>query len=360
MHPFFDSPRQTLLILSGWLLLAAGLSFLLSLATGSVPVYALALFFPLHGLFLLFILPNYYVCRGLPLGETGAGTILASHLLTLLVVTGMWYLLGQLHVRLLGNLNSAVDWRALFSAAWYINLVVVLIEFAIMTLLHYLYFALEKSRRLEQTALEQKLLLSQAELQTLRATVHPHFLFNSLNTLSNVALLAPEKAHRFCLLLADFLRYSIAYSRRQDASLASELEHIQNYLGIERERFGERLEADFDVDESVYNAVVPPMLLFPLVENAVKHGIDSCIEGGRVSINISTNNGSLVISVSNPVDPLGIKNRGTGHGLKSVEYRLKNRFGEQARMVRESAEGLFTVRLYLPYQPSAEQESPDQ
>ena len=140
----------------------------------------------------------------------------------------------------------------------------------------------------------------------------------------------------------------MAYSKKSEATLADEIEHVQNYLGIERERFGDRLESTFEIDGELLNAQVPPLMLFPIVENAIKHGIDSRIEGGELKLNVRRNGNTLVIVVENPVDELGRKLKGTGHGLTAVEQRLKNRYGENARLKKDAEPGKFTVSLYMP------------
>lgn len=336
-----------------WSVLTFSISSLISIVTESALLDCLILFTPLYFLCLVFILPNYYVCAGLPLQESSWPTLLGTQALTLAVIVGMWVLSGEGYLLLLNAMMpQSAQWSSLFRASLPINITIVVIQFEVIMLIHYLYFAMEKSRTLEQAALKQKLLISQAELQTLKATVHPHFLFNSLNTLSNIALSAPEKAHRFCLLIAGFLRYSVAYSKKSSASLSDELEHIQNYLGIERERFGDRLETEFEIDEKIRMVSVPPLILFPIVENAIKHGIDSCLEGGTLRILARQNESSLVIEVTNPVDELGRKLKGTGHGLFSVEQRLKTKYGSKAALKTNRSAGQFSVQLYLPITPS--------
>ena len=103
-----------------------------------------------------------------------------------------------------------------------------------------------------------------------------------------------------------------------------ELEHVQNYLGIERERFGNRLQTRFTIDDGLRETSVPPLILFPVVENAIKHGIDSCLEGGTLEMLVRAKDNIVIIEVTNPVDELGRKQKGTGHGLSSVERRLRN------------------------------------
>jgi sensor histidine kinase YesM len=348
MHPFFNTFNRVLLLLIGWLLLTFGICALVSFTTGAELIDALTLLTPLYILSLVLILPNYYVCRGLPLGQTWWVILISSHLFVLFLITGMWVVIGEALAGILDSMVTVPRFESLWGQSLYTNVAIVAMQFEVIILLHYLYFALEKSSELEQAALKQKLLISQAELQTLKATVHPHFLFNSLNTLSNIALSAPEKAHRFCLLIAEFLRYSVAYSKRETATLADELEHVQNYLGIERERFGERLKTSFSIDENLRDATVPPLILFPVVENAIKHGIDSCIEGGTVEIVVRQTKDSIVFEVTNPVDELGRKLKGTGHGLASVGQRLKNRYGDKALLKTERKDGFYSTRLILP------------
>lgn len=354
MHPFFNSTSKVLILLAGWLLLSGGIGGLISVSAGASIADCLILFVPLYFLCLIFILPNYYVCRGLPLRQTNWVTLLSSQALTLIVVVSMWVIAGRAYAALLDSDLEVARWYPLFEQSFTINLAIVVLQFEIVVLIHYLFFAMEKTRDLEKAALQQKLLISQAELQTLKATVHPHFLFNSLNTLSNIALSAPEQAHRFCLLIAEFLRYSVAYSKKSSATLSEELEHIQNYLGIERERFGDRLQTEFNIEEGTREQLVPPLILFPVVENAIKHGVDSCIEGGLVSVATRQNAGMLIIEITNPVDELGRKLKGTGHGLASVQQRLKNSYGETALLKTSRQEGQFTAQIYLPVdQPGA-------
>ena len=331
-----------------WAALGAGICMLLSATTSALLRDCLLLFIPLHFVWLLLMLPNYYICRGLPLNQTAPLRLLGSQVFNLLVILAMWVIAGEAYAGLLDSVYQQPRWRSLFEEGLTVNLAFVVIQFGALVLVHYLYFAMEKTRDMERAALQQKLLISQAELQALKATVHPHFLFNSLNTLANIALTSSDKAHRFCLLIAEFLRYSITYSDNSTATLGEELEHVQNYLGIERERFGERIETRFDIDDSLLDTIVPPLILFPVIENAVKHGIDSRLEGGMVSIVARRGEDTLIIEVSNPVDELGRKLKGAGHGLSSLEQRLKNLYRGQARLktVRES--GQFTVGIWIP------------
>ncbi len=352
MHPFFNSTNRILGLLAGWFLHTLLICGLISITYAVNMTDVLILFAPLYFLCLLLILPNYYICRGLPLEQTPWLMLAGSQTLTLIAVVTIWSLAGQGYaVFLNGALDDVTEpsrFIELFDVSQLLNVTIVTIQYEIIVLIHYLFFAMEKARDFERAASQQKLLISEAELQTLKATVHPHFLFNSLNTLANIALSSPEKAHRFCLLIADFLRYSVAYSKKSSVTLNDELEHVQNYLGIERERFGDRLQTSFEVDDALREISVPPLILFPVVENAIKHGIDSCLEGGTLELVARSHDQMAIIEVSNPVDELGRKLKGTGHGLLSVERRLRNLYGEAALLKTTREKGRFRVQIYLP------------
>lgn len=348
MHPFFNSTNRILGLLAGWLLLTFLVCGLISITYAAAMADAVLLFTPLYFLCLILILPNYYICRGLPLGQTPWLLLLGSQALTLLAVAGIWLFVGRAYSVFLDGMVEPARFVTLFDTSQLMSLTIVAIQYESIVFVHYLFFAIEKTRDLEQAALQQKLLISEAELQTLKATVHPHFLFNSLNTLANISLSSPEQAHRFCLLIADFLRYSVAYSKKSSVTLNDELEHVQNYLGIERERFGDRLQTSFEIDPALSDIKVPPLILFPVVENAIKHGIDSCLEGGTLELRARAHDHMVVIEVINPVDELGRKLKGAGHGLTSVERRLRNLYGEKALLKTFREKGRFKVQIYIP------------
>src|SRR5262249_49528922 len=140
------------------------------------------------------------------------------------------------------------------------------------------------ARDLERTALEAKVQTRDAELRALRAQINPHFLFNGLNAVASLAGSDPMRARQMCVMLADFLRRSLALGGRAEVTLAEELELAERYLEIERVRFGSRLEVALDVEPETLHCMVPALVLQPLVENAVTHGIAQSLEGGAVRI----------------------------------------------------------------------------
>ena len=136
------------------------------------------------------------------------------------------------------------------------------------------------SQAAERRALQFEIASREAELRALRAQIHPHFLFNSLNSINALIAARPEEARRLCVRLGDFLRRSLTFGSREAIPLAEELDLAEQLLSIEKVRFGERLSHAIVADEAARACTVPPLLLQPLVENAVTHGIAQLLEGG--------------------------------------------------------------------------------
>ncbi len=156
-----------------------------------------------------------------------------------------------------------------------------------------------------------------------------------------------------CYLMAGFFRKSLGLGRRDSIPLAEEIYLAETFLAIEEVRFGDRLRASFDVAEDALALGVPPLLLQPLVENAVHHGVAHLIEGGEVRVRARRRDEWLELAVENPCDPDRPSSRGAGVGLANVRARLEALFGHRVRVDVEGGPDRFRVALLLPAQPVA-------
>lgn len=214
--------------------------------------------------------------------------------------------------------------------------------------LHYVLAALEQRQASERTEQELRVLAREAELKALRAQLNPHFLFNSLNSISALTTLDPGRAREMCVLLSDFLRKSLRLGERASVTLAEELDLARNYLAIEQIRFGARLSVIWEVDEALKPVEVPTLLLQPLVENAIKHGIAQVTEGGLLRIAVAAHGPYAEVTVENPVDSEADPPVGLGLGLQQVKQRLQGRFAHHTYFQTRIQEGLHTVVLGIP------------
>jgi LytS/YehU family sensor histidine kinase len=166
-------------------------------------------------------------------------------------------------------------------------------------------------------------LVKEAELNALKSQINPHFLFNSLNSISSLTMTSPEKAQEMVIKLSDFLRYSLSHDKNETTTLRRELENTERYLDIEKVRFGRRLRYQSNVPESCLDARLPNMILQPLFENAIKHGVYNSTEEVLVELRCAPNEDFLELHISNDFDPEATRPKGEGIGLKNIKNRLE-------------------------------------
>jgi len=197
-----------------------------------------------------------------------------------------------------------------------------------MSMLSLLWYALQEQNEIQyrKTAAEQ--MLKDAELYKLRHQLQPHFLFNSLNSISALTMVDAEKARTMIQQLSDFLRGTLKRDEVQFITLQEELQHLQLYLDIEKVRFGHRLEVKVDYTEASAEKKLPALLLQPAVENAIKFGLYNTLDETEIVITATATDNMLVVRISNPYDEEDLQAAiGTGFGLASIRRRLYLLFG---------------------------------
>jgi sensor histidine kinase YesM len=323
------------------------------LARGSHPLTlgaAAGLAVPLAIVALVLLIPVRYVCQALPLGRASLSRLLVTHGLGALVLSSAWVSLGAGLARFVASMGPETEPG--LSVRYHEHAPGLLAGGALLYLLsaffHYMLLAVEASRRAEKQSLEMAVLAREAEIKALKAQVHPHFLFNSLNSISSLTTSNPAQAREMCILLAEFFRRSLALGDRASVSLEEELAVARSYLAIEGLRFGKRLAVLEAIDEASKACFLPPLLLQPLVENAIRHGIATRVEGGVVRLTAQSDGRTLRLQVENPFDPESPARPGVGLGLSNVRKRLLVRYGEAAHVDAERAEDHFRVTLLLP------------
>ncbi len=202
---------------------------------------------------------------------------------------------------------------------------------------------------------ERELAEARARASALQARIRPHFLFNSMNTIANLTRADPALAEQVVEDLSDLFRASLADGRRL-ATLGDELEMARGYLRIEAQRLGKRLRVRWDLPEDLpLHARMPSLLLQPLLENAVYHGIEPALEGGEILISVRARRGLLNISVANTLPPeAGSERPGNRMAQRNVADRLQAFFGEQAGMRIGEVDGRYQVRVHFPVREEAE------
>jgi len=191
--------------------------------------------------------------------------------------------------------------------------------------------------------------LAEARLQALQARIRPHFLFNSINAVLSLIRQDPRRAERALEDMADLFRVLMA-DNRQLAPLAREVELCREYLNIEQLRLGERLRVEWHIDNMPQDAMIPPLVLQPLLENAVYHGIEPRLDPGVVSINIYLARGEVHMVLRNPYEQDGDHHAGNKMALANIRERLALHFDAEASLTTNVSDASYQVHIVVPYQ----------
>ncbi len=199
---------------------------------------------------------------------------------------------------------------------------------------------------------EYKSLIREAELQALKSQINPHFLFNSLNSISSLTVSNPEKAQEMVINLSSFMRYSLMHNEKEMVSFPRELENIKLYLSIEKIRFGKKLNAEFDIAAHCMEAEIPNMILQPLFENAIKYGVYETTDQVTIKTTCVCDENTLKIHISNDYDASTLKRKGEGIGLQNIRKRLEILYGQSNLMKIADHKTSFEIELTIPQKHS--------
>ena len=371
MHPLFKRSRLVLYLL-GWIPVAAILVFLtkpgatLSLLESSIVVLPLCL------VYAFMCLSAWYVAKSGPIRQAVDATapevgrqrewakfpdialreplfrLVTRNAAATMLVSLLWVGLAWVWVALLSRAPAFPHLDQRFAPHLGLLFGTGIVIYALAIARCYVILSLEATREAEARVLESNILARDAELKALKAQINPHFLFNSLNSISALTSIDPSRARDMCVLLGEFLRLTLGLGEKTVVRFSEELDLLQKYLAIEKIRFGDRLKTREAIQEESKVCMLPPLLLQPLMENAIRHGIANLPEGGEVRLTAERQNGRLEILVENSWDPEAPPRRSSGLGLRNVKQRMEARYGKEAAL-RVMAEGdLFQVSLSIP------------
>jgi sensor histidine kinase YesM len=251
---------------------------------------------------------------------------------------GICFLIGSLNAEYRQFLLSSLWWKALMGLLVYI----------ISALIYHVYIQLEQLSEKSANEIRLSKLLKDAELNILKSQINPHFLFNSMNSVNSMILQNPEQAQKMLVALSDYMRYAVLATNNTYSCVSNEMENIARYISIEKMRFGDKLAYEPDIDPETLNAEIPSMILQPLFENAIKHGVYESLDTVRIMAKITKDNDYLTIKLSNNFDAVSVSHKkGSGTGLQNIRERLRLLYESSALIQTKSENGVFTVILKI-------------
>lgn len=209
---------------------------------------------------------------------------------------------------------------------------------------YYTYLFIEKSRKEEIKNLQFEASKNEIELKNLRAQINPHFLFNSLNSIKALIEIDKTEAKDAITKLSNLLRQSITLSKNKLITIKQELDVVDTYIKLEKIRFEERIKAEFNIDNSVLNCKIPPLMIQTLVENGIKHGISKSISGGIIRVNITKTKDTVKVLIEN-TGTLNIQPQHLGIGIENTKKRLRILFGKSAKFKIYQCNDLVCVEI---------------
>lgn len=342
-HPFISKPRLGIYYSLFWMTILTGSVLLKWLAYGLNPGIAVAegLAFPF--MFAIVGSSIWYVIKYSSVENYSAVRIILSHIIAATIIVFIWLYIGVVGIKLLHP----------YSEEWIDdNLAANIFGGYMLYITHVIFFyAVSYYQRFKEKLKNEgrlKALIKEAELHALKSQINPHFLFNSLNSISSLTMTNPEKAREMVINLSSLMRYSLKHEQIDRVPFSEELKNNRLYIQIEKVRFGEKLNPVFDIDKDCLNAWIPNMILQPLYENAIKYGVYEATEPVDIITQGTCHDDILEITITNNYDQNSITRKGEGIGLRNIRDRLQLIYGNPMLMKIEDNKKEFKVTLAIP------------
>jgi two-component system, LytTR family, sensor kinase len=295
-------------------------------------------------------LSSWFMVRFMQAGTRKLLFLFLNYLVIAFLVTVFWvsicsYILSRIF-------PGQADYQLILETGIYGRLIAGFFFYLVIILFYYLVIYYQNIQ--EKVVAEGKLnsMIQEAKLDVLKSQMNPHFIFNSLNSVSSLIITSPAKAQEMVIKLASFLRYSLEQDSRTTSSLGEELNNIDNYLAIEKIRFGDRLDYNYDIDKDCIACKLPSLILQPLFENAIKHGVYK--SAGRIIINlkVSKENEMMQLVLRNNFDEeTQTRENSGGIGLANIKNRLELLYHRKDLFSVHKSNKTFEISLCIPQKP---------
>jgi len=298
-----------------------------------------------NGNFAILGLSIWYIARFNDFTKASITFFLLNHVFSMIFLVAIWlgvsyFIISNLVEEglYINFLENSITWRVITGLLYY----------ALLALVFYVFIYYENFQKKIKAEGELRGLVKEAELRSLKNQINPHFLFNSLNSISSLTITNPEKAREMLVKLSELMRYSLKTNHSDKSNLEVELGNIEKYIALEKIRFGDKLHFDKNITDECCKMLLPNMILQPLFENAIKHGIYESTESVTIKVQCKTINDILQITIENNFDPNGKPMKGEGIGLENIRKRLSIIYKNPDLLTTEIKSNIFTAKLLIP------------
>lgn len=346
LNPIFQNRQYIAVYFALWILVSAIHFSALHLIIGieMYPALADSVFY--SAFYSLLGLSFWYITKYISLEDNRPFRLVGNHLAAAIVSSAIWVIGGYYVLQRITESDLIYSEFLFSSLIW--RFFIGILFYTIINALNYtlMYYANFREKLLKETELSS--LVQEAELKTLKYQINPHFIFNSLNSISSLTISEPKKAQEMTIKLSSFLRSTLSKNEKQLTKLKDELHNTRVYLDIEKIRFEDKFEFRENVKDEFLNQEIPSMLLQPIFENAIKHGVYESIEKVLISIEAEIERDYLKLTIKNNYDPEAVAKSGEGIGLKNISKRLQLMYNQENLITTSKNGGIFTVKIYIP------------
>lgn len=299
-----------------------------------------------NGIYQVIGISLWYTVSFNSLDNYNTAKIFLNHIAAAVITSGLWIGIGYYIMSHLvsGSLSyseflyKSLVWRFLIGILFYT--VIIAVDYV------FIYYNNFQEKLLKEAELNA--LVKEAELKTLKYQINPHFIFNSLNSISSLTISNPPQAHEMTIKLASFLRSILSKNEKQKNKLSDEISNAKLYLDIEKVRFNEKFEFIEETYDEGKELEVPSMILQPIFENAIKHGVYESLDKVTIKLSCGMEKEYFKIVVENNFDPESIPRKGEGIGIKNIRNRLKLIYNQENLLTVQKTENLFRVNIFIP------------
>lgn len=350
-HPLFLKKSNLLFYAAIWLLIAIFhfliLQYQFNLAFAAAFLDSLVS----NALYAGMALSFWYPCRYISLEQKSIFHIFFNHAIAAAIAALIW--LGAIYLGLVRLAAAGEEYRQFFQRSFPWRLFIGALFYFVTVAFYYLLIYYQNFQEKLTREAELKSLVKEAELKTLKFQINPHFIFNSLNSVNSLILTDPPAASRMTVKLSEFLRATLSGNEKLLRTLEEELATARLYLDIEKIRFGEKIIYREEVAEECRKTLLPAMLLQPLLENAVKHGVYESLEPVTIKLFCGAERDFLAITMENNYESAATASKGEGIGLKNIRSRLEMMYSRGNLLQVEKEGSIFRVKVYIPVEKNS-------
>lgn len=342
-HPFISNPKIAIYYGAFWMLAATLIVLISTLVNGEDFTIAILEVFSFIILYAVIGSAIWYVIKYSTLEDNSISRIIFAHVIAASIIVFIWMYSGVVIIKILHPDPEMWFKRGMVNR--------IFAGYMLYTIYVVFFYAVNYYRGFKEKLRNEGKLISlvkEAELHALKSQINPHFLFNSLNSISSLTMTDPERAQEMVINLSQLMRYSLKHDQKEKVTFKQELENNKLYLHIEKVRFGIKLNPIFNINENCFEAEIPNMILQPLYENAIKYGVYETTEPVDVITTCKCNKDSLTVKISNTYDSSVQSKKGEGIGLRNIRDRLQIIYGNPMLLKLEDNKKEFIVTLTIP------------